>query len=190
MLEKITNLVLGVLFGLLSAGLVLLVSRPREGRAILLRPPPTLEPVVVNIDGAVLAPGVYSLPVGSRVQAAVEAAGGLTDQASPGAVNLAARVEDGSHIYIPSVNLDTRTEVDTGTALGMAEDGSLITLVNINQASLEVLEGLPGIGPVTAQAIISYREEQLFTRVEDIQKVSGIGPATFERIKIYLTVGE
>ncbi|MFN2112685.1 MAG: helix-hairpin-helix domain-containing protein [Anaerolineales bacterium] len=190
MFEKITNLLIGVLFGLLSAGLVLLVSRPRDGQAVLLRPPPTLEPVVVNIDGAVLAPGVYSLPLGSRVQDAVMAAGGLTDQASPGAVNLAARVEDGSHIYIPSINQGSGSDVEVGTALGMAEDGSLIPLVNINQASLEALEALPGIGPVTAQAIISYREEQLFTRIEDIQKVPGIGPATFERIRIYLSVGE
>lgn len=190
MFEKISYLLLGVLFGLLSAGLILLVSRPRDGRAILLRPPPTPEPLVVNIDGAVLAPGVYSLPAESRVQDAVEMAGGLTEQASPGAVNLAARLEDGGHIYIPAVSLGPGSDVDTGTALGMAADGNLVPLVNINQASQEALEALPGIGPVTAQAIISYREEHLFARVEDIQKVPGIGPATFERIRIYLTVGE
>jgi competence protein ComEA len=190
MSEKIINVLLGVLFGLLSAGLILLVSRPRDGRGVLLRPPPTPEPVVVNIDGAVLLPGVYSLPVGSRVQDAVELAGGLTDRASPGAVNLAARLEDGGHIYIPEINLDSGSDLDPGTALGMAEDGSIIPLVNINQASQEALEALPGIGPVTAQAIISYREEHLFSRIEEIQKVPGIGPATFERIKIYLSVGE
>jgi len=66
----------------------------------------------------------------------------------------------------------------------------MISLVNINQASLEVLIGLPGIGPVTAEKIIDYREDHLFTRIEEIQKVPGIGPATFEQIKIYLSVGE
>jgi len=190
MFEKITNLLLGVLFGLLSAGLVLLVSKPRDGRAILLRPPPTPEPVVVNIDGEVLVPGVYSFPVNSRVKDAVEAAGGLTDLASPGSVNLAALLEDGGHIFIPAVKSEQSSDFGAGTALGVSPDGSPISLININQASQESLEKLPGIGPVTAQAIISYREESLFTRVEEIQKVPGIGPATFERIKIYLSIGE
>jgi competence protein ComEA len=190
MFEKATYLLLGVLFGLLSAGLVLLVSKPRDGRAVLLRPPPTPEPVVVNIDGAVQVPGVYSLPRDSRVQDAVEMAGGLTDQASPGSINLAALLEDGSQIYIPSFKPGLVSAEEESTVLGMAADGSTIPLVNINQASLDALETLPGIGPVTAQAIISYREEHPFTRIEEIQKVPGIGPATFERIKVYLTIGE
>jgi competence protein ComEA len=71
-----------------------------------------------------------------------------------------------------------------------SESGDIISLVNINQASLESLISLPGIGPVTAEKIIEYREKQVFTRIEDIQKVPGIGPATFEDIKPYLTVGE
>ena len=191
MISKIKDLLIGVLFGLLSAGLILLVSRPRSGRAILLRPAPTLRPVVVNIDGAVVSPGVYTLPVQSRVVDAVEAAGGLLENASPGSVNLAAELEDGSHIYIPARNpSNDNSEELAGSVVGVTESGETISLVNINQASLETLIGLPGIGPVTAGKIISYREEQLFTRIEEIQKVPGIGPATFEQIKIYLTVGE
>ena len=69
-------------------------------------------------------------------------------------------------------------------------EGEKIPLVNINQAGLNELVSLPGIGPVTAEKIINYREENLFTRIEDIQKVPGIGPSTFEQIKEYLTVGE
>jgi competence protein ComEA len=188
---KIRDLFLGVLFGLLSAGLIMLVSQPKPGRAVLLRPAPTPRPVVINIDGAVVSPGVYTLPVQSRVIDAVEAAGGLTENASPGSVNLAAELKDGSHIYIPARNpsLENSTEL-VGSVVGISESGDLISLVNINQASLEVLIGLPGIGPVTAGKIISFREEQLFTKIEEIQKVPGIGPATFEQIKIYLTVGE
>ncbi len=188
---KIRDLFLGVLFGLLSAGLIMLVSQPKPGRAVMLRPAPTPRPVVINIDGAVVSPGVYTLPVQSRVVDAVEAAGGLAENASPGSVNLAAELKDGSHIYIPARNpsLENSTGL-VGSSVGISESGEMISLVNINQASLEVLIGLPGIGPVTAGKIISYREEQLFTKIEEIQKVPGIGPATFEQIKIYLTVGE
>lgn len=191
MFEKLRDLLIGVLFGLCSAGLILLVSRPKPGQAVLLRPPPTAMPLVVNIDGEVAHPGVYSLPVHSRVQDAVDAAGGFTDQASPGSVNLAALLEDGSHIYIPAVAASGANEGSAGlSALGLSSEGEIIPLVNINQAGLDELIALPGIGPVTAEKIISYREEHLFTRVEEIQKVPGIGPATYEQIKIYLTVGE
>ena len=191
MISKIKDLFIGVLFGLLSAGLILLVSKPKPGRAILLRPAPTPHPVVINIDGAVVSPGVYTLPVQSRVVDAVEAAGGLAENASPGSVNLAAELEDGSHIYIPAQNLSLEKSAEfVGSAVGISESGEMISLVNINQASLEMLIGLPGIGPVTAEKIINYREDQIFTRIEEIQKVPGIGPATFEQIKIYLTVGE
>ena len=191
MFNKFRDLFIGVLFGLLSAGLILLVSRPKPGRAMLLRPPPTLEPVVVNVDGAILFPGVYSLPVHSRVGDAVEAAGGLTENASPGSVNLAALVEDGSHIYIPVINPAAgSTAGEERSAVGLSESGEFISLININQAFLDELITLPGIGPATAEKIIQYREEHLFTRIEEIQKVPGIGPATFEQIKIYLTVGE
>ena len=191
MISKIKDLFIGVLFGLLSAGLILLVSKPKPGRAILLRPAPTPHPVVINIDGAVVSPGVYTLTIQSRVVDAVEAAGGLAENASAGSVNLAAELEDGSHIYIPAQNpsLENSAEL-VGSAVGISESGEMISLVNINQASLEALIGLPGIGPVTAEKIINYREDQIFTRIEEIQKVPGIGPATFEQIKIYLTVGE
>lgn len=190
MLQKFRDLLIGVLFGLFSAGLILLVSRPREGRAVLLRPPPTPVPLVVNIDGAVQVPGVYTLPLHSRVVDVVELAGGLTENASPGSINLAAHLEDGSHIYVPARRTDQQSSSEEGTALGMSPEGELIPLVNINQASLEALVALPGIGPVTAEKIISYREEHIFTQIEEIQKVPGIGPATFEQIKKFLTVGE
>jgi len=191
MISKIKDLFIGVLFGLLSAGLILLVSKPRPGRAVLLRPAPTIRPVVINIDGAVNSPGVYTLPDQSRVVDAVEAAGGLAENASSGSVNLAAEIEDGSHIYIPARNPSPEISRELeGSAVGISESGEMISLVNINQASLEALIGLPGIGPVTAEKIINFRKEQLFTRIEEIQKVPGIGPATFEQIKIFLTVGE
>lgn len=191
MFGKLKDLLIGVLFGLFCAGLILLVSRPKPGQAVLLRSPPTPLPLVINIDGAVLHPGVYSLPRLSRVQDAVEAAGGFTEDASPGSVNLAALLEDESHIYIPSLIRTPRSAIEEGaSALGLSPEGEIIPLVNINQASLEQLITLPGIGPVTAKKIIQYREDHLFTKIEEIQMVPGIGPATFERIRIYLSLGE
>ena len=191
MLKKLGDLLIGVLFGLCSAGLLLLLSRPRPGQAVLLRPPPSAIPLVINIDGEVTNPGVYTLPVHSRVGDAVEAAGGLTERASSGSINLAALLEDGSHIYVPAlVDSSADDGIRGAAALGVSPEGEIIPLVNINQAGLEELEALPGIGPVTAEKIILYREEQSFTRVEDIQMVPGIGPATYEEIKHYLTIGE
>jgi competence protein ComEA len=191
MFNKIWDLLIGVLFGFVFAGLIFLVSKPRSGTAILLRPPPTLAPVVVNVDGAVFSPGVYSLPVHSRVEDAVDAAGGFTEQARPGSINLAALLDDGSQIYIPFQIAETDASLnETGKTVALSDTGEIINLININQAPLEVLVTLPGIGPVTAEKIISFREEQTFSRIEEIQKVSGIGPSTYEKIKMYLTVGE
>ena len=82
------------------------------------------------------------------------------------------------------------TVVEVAETLGMSTSGEMIPLININQAPLEILVTLPGIGPATAEKIIAFREEHLFTKIEEIQKVSGIGPTTFKDIKIYLTVGE
>ena len=189
MIKKMGDLLIEVLIGLLSAGLVLLVSKPRPGRSILLRPPPTPRPIIVNVDGGVLLPGVYSLPPYSRVNDVVESAGGFTDDASPGSINLAAIVEDGDHIYIPVLNTDPNDN-SRGEILTLSESGEIISLININQASLDTLVSLPGIGPVTAEKIIQYRENQLFARIDEIQKVPGIGPATFEAIKDFLSVGE
>ena len=122
---------------------------------------------------------------------AVDSAGGFSEDASPGSINLAALLEDGAHIYIPVLNPERDQERSSqGNVLVRSESGDIISLVNINQASLEILISLPGIGPVTTEKIIAYREKHVFTRIEDIQKVPGIGPATFEDIKPYLTVGE
>ena len=191
MFQKLRDLCIGVLFGLCSAGLILLISRPKPGQAVLLRPPPTPIPLVVNIDGEVAYPGVYTLSVHSRVQDAVESAGGFTEAANPGSVNLAALLEDGDHIYIPAQISTGDNKQELGSSiLGLSPEGGVISLININQADLDELISLPGIGPVTAEKIILYRKEHLFTRIEEIQKVDGIGPATFDQIKSYLTIGE
>ncbi len=128
------------------------------------------------------------MPAGSRVEDAVIAAGGLQDNAYRGAVNLAEILEDGMHLYIP-VRI-TASSLEGQIDHNESSSGNPAGVVNINFASQEILESLPGIGPVTAEAIISFRSERPFSRIEDLQKVTGIGPATFEKLKDRITVGE
>ena len=176
----------GVVCGLLAAGIILLGSRFPRGEAIQLRPPPSPQPILVDVTGAVVQPGVYSLPYGSRVFDAIEAAGGLTEAAVTKPLNLAAFLEDGQKVWVPQA---TATPIP---GIPSAERASGVeVLVNINTASQNQLEELPEIGPVTAQRIIAYRETNgPFLKIEDIQKVEGIGQATFEKIKDLITVGE
>jgi competence protein ComEA len=185
----------GILGGLLGAGLILLlVSRPR-GQPVTLQSPPEPAPLVVHVSGAVNQPGVFTLPAGSRVKDALQAAGGLAPAAQPGALNLAALVQDGSKIAVPFVpptpdplRLTTAPASTPAAGVRPSPAGPKFP-ININTASQDELEALPGIGPVIAQKIILYRTANgPFTKIEDIQKVSGIGPKTFEEIKTLITV--
>ncbi len=135
----------------------------------------------VYVCGAVNRPGVYELPMDSRVVDAVEAAGGFTDEASQIAVNLAECIQDGQQITIP-----TLAEEEAYLSECKAQEEGL---VNINTADSKQLQSLPGIGESRAEAIINYREQNgLFGNIEDIMKVNGIKTSLFEQIKSYITV--
>lgn len=154
--------------------------------------------IQVDVEGAVMAPGVYEVEEGSRITAALAAAGGLSATADrewlAKNMNLAAKVVDGGKIYIPSV-----TEVTSGQAqnsnvknqnlsnLGNSSNllGVTAGKVNINTASQAELEALPGIGPVTAGKIISNRAYQT---VEELKSKKVVGKAVFEKIKDLITV--
>jgi len=195
MRNKLWMLIAGIILGLLSAGVILLVSRPPQGAAILLRPPPTQVPLIVYVTGAVSEPGVYSLPINSRVEDAIHKAGGMTKEANSCSLNLAANLQDGSQIHVPlkSEPAILGSGVTFSSGVDKSGEKQLISTtssypININTASQIELENLPGIGPVTAQKIIEYRQENEFLIIEDLQKVSGIGPATFEKLKDLITV--
>jgi competence protein ComEA len=174
MKKAFLNITYGVLIGLLAAGVIWLAARSPGGEPVTLLPTITESPITVYVTGAVATPGVYRLAEGSRINDAVEAAGGFVEGAERDRVNLAESVEDGMQIDIPGI-------VDTGRVSGGR--------VNINTATLEELDGLPGIGPTAAQAIIDYRQIiGPFDILEDIQNVPGIGAATFERIRDYITI--
>lgn len=140
----------------------------------------------VYVAGAVEQPGVYALPPGSRVQDAINLAGGFLPSANVEAINLAAFLKDGEQIYIPEIG-----EMSLTLEARSPEVGSLFTRqIDINTATQAELESLPEIGPVTAAEIIAYREQHgAFNSIEEIQNVPGIGAKTFEKIKDLITVG-
>lgn len=153
--------------------------------------------VQVHVAGAVKKPGVVTLDGQARVVDALDAAGGTKKNADLTQVNLARVVKDGEQIVVPEIADDAGTNAPqtaqgtagggTGTAAGPAAGAG--QKININSASAAELENLPGIGPVTAAAIVAYREEKgPFASVDALTEVSGIGEATLEKIKPNATV--
>jgi competence protein ComEA len=185
-LKFILYLASGILFGLFLAALVWVVARTPTGEAVVLRPAPTEKPVIVYITGAVPRPGVYALPKNARVQDAISAAGGFLAEAEKSQINLAALLADGEKLDIPYIE---------GALPILATPGPTVVavtteLININIASLEELDTLPGIGPSLAQRIVDYREQNgPFINAEDIVNVPGIGAGNFERFRDMITVG-
>lgn len=140
----------------------------------------------VHVLGAVVAPGVVTVPPGSRVADAIAAAGGLAENADCAELNLAALVPDGAQIIIGTVD-EPRGEVRDTTATGAGPapvpGGGPSPTLNLNTATVQQLESLPGVGPVTAQRILTYRDAHGgFTRVEELQEVDGIGPKTYAQL--------
>ena len=185
---------LGVMAGFILAGALFFIARAPSGDPIVLQPAPTEAPTAVHVIGAVPRPGLYLFPEGARVQDAIDAAGGLLAEADEDLVNLAALLEDGQQLIIPFRSGSERVDTTDVLDLPSNEDDETNSntgedLININTATLEELDGLPGIGPTTAQKIIDYRSENgPFGAIEDIMNVSGIGPATFEDIRDLITV--
>jgi competence protein ComEA len=143
-------------------------------------PTPTVAPLVVYVSGAVANPGVYSLPDGSRVADALNAAGGATAEADLSRINLAKHVSDAEQVHIPKIGEAAPTQAAPGVPSGK---------ININTATAAELDQLPGIGPALAQRIIDYRTQNgPFKTIEDLKKVKGIGDALFEQIKDRITV--
>jgi len=138
------------------------------------------------VTGAVAHPGVYALPDSSIVQDALNAAGGAAKDADLIAVNLAARLQDGEQIPVPTISADGSTSPPAPTS---STTSRTRTLISINRGTVAELDTLPGIGPAKAQAIVDYRTAHgLFKRLEDLQNVKGIGPETYEDLKSFITL--
>lgn len=146
---------------------------------------------VVHVSGAVARPGLVRLPAGSRIDDALRAAGGPDEDADLQAVNLARPVVDGEQIHVPRPGEAPPAAVPAGPAPSGGGDGSSgagasggAGLIDINRASVEELQELPGVGPAIAQRIVEHREGNgPFASVDQLEEVSGIGPKTLEKIR-------
>src|SRR3954469_22904761 len=137
--------------------------------------------VVVDVTGAVDDPGVYRLPAGSRVNDALQRAGGATSRAEVQSINLAARLTDGQQVVVPE-------EVRGSTAVAATDAGATGTdtsaPISVGSASVEELDTIEGIGPVTAQKIVDFRDEHGgVSSVDQLDQIDGIGPATMESLR-------
>jgi len=154
-------------------------SRPAD--AALRAEPAPARKLVVHVVGAVARPGLYRLDDGSRVDDAVRRAGGATPKAALDLLNLAAPVADGQQVVVPARG---RGGVVVGVAGAPGAPGAQGGKVHLNSATLEQLDALPGVGPVTAQKILDYRTKKgAFSSVDELDAVPGIGPARLESLK-------
>ena len=165
-----------------------LLARPQSTAGL---PPPVAPPaeattaaavVVVDVVGAVRRPGLYRLEQGARIADAVARAGGASAKADLALINLAAPLADGEQVVVPKRGAPgaTGTGGGSGTSAGVAPTGP----VHLSTATLEQLDSLPGIGPVTAQKILDYRQQHgAFTSVDELDAVPGIGPARLDQLK-------
>jgi competence protein ComEA len=135
--------------------------------------------LVVHVAGAVRRPGVYRMPVGSRVDDAVSRAGGAAPRAQLEAINLAARLADGQQVVVP--------ERAPGGGIASLGPGGEEGPISLGTATAEQLEEIEGIGPVTAAAIVAFRDENGgLSSIDQLDQVSGIGPATMESLRARL----
>ena len=144
--------------------------------------------ILVHVAGAVRRPGLYELPTGSRVADAIDLARGPRPGADLDGVNLAETLVDGQKLEVPR-----KGDIETAAPAPVGPSPTTTTAptgaISLNSADQTALESIPGVGPVTAAAILAYREEMGgFTSVDELIEVSGIGPATLESIRPYVTL--
>jgi competence protein ComEA len=177
--------------GLIAAGgrTAAQVAPPARSNATALGPTPAAQPTMaptlfVHVSGAVRAPGLFELVAGSRVADAVELAGGATERAQVDSLNLAELLADGMKVHVPEEG-----EMVSGAPMTGGVSPSPAPVIDINLADVAMLETIPGIGPTRAAAIVSYREQAGgFDSVDQLLEVQGIGPATLEALREYVTV--
>lgn len=162
--------------------------------------------VRVQVSGAVLEPGIYDVPASCRVEEAIAAAGGMTENADSERVNLVRKVRDGMQIRVPVQKAArtsrtqrksaqatagygaSTTKKSSSTRAGTEKNNSAVQRVRINSAGVSELQQLPGIGPALAQRIVETRNSGRFTSAEDLLRVPGIGKAKLAKLRDYVEV--
>lgn len=172
---------------LLASRFLVRLGAPRAERPPaprLVRPSPArAQALVVDVSGAVRRPGLYRLQEGARVADAVARAGGATGRANLEAVNLAAPLADGQKVLVPR-----RPPGGAASGPPAYPDSPPAGPVSLSTATLEQLDALPGVGPVTARKILDYRQEHGgFRSVDELDAVPGIGPARLEQLRELVT---
>ena len=181
-------------------------SLPQSAQSAVTSKAAQAKTVRVQVSGAVLEPGIYDLPANCRVEEAIAAAGGLTENADSEHVNLVRKVRDGMQIRVP-VQKATRTNSTQrkkaqaksdlgesalgksgGAKAGLSRNSNMMQSVRINSASAGELQQLPGIGPALAQRIVATRNGGRFTSVDDLLRVPGIGKAKLAKLRAYVEV--
>lgn len=185
--------VASLLAGVVIVGFGMRVLDDRSGPPILIEDPRADATMVIAVHGAVASPGVYELAGDARVRDAVAAAGGPRPGADMSGVNLARRIQDEDEVAIPSMaptrgpDLPTASEPADSIPPAVNSSGSR---VNLNAATVAELDQLPGVGPVLAQRIIDYRDEQgPYQSADDLERVQGISARMVEELRALVSVG-
>jgi competence protein ComEA len=188
-LTRIGLIVVAVIAAVAGAYALYRAMDERSAPPIVIEDAAATMPVVVDVRGAVESAGVYELPPGARVQDAVAAAGGLTEVADLATVNLARRLRDGEVVVIVELPAPGSTPQPT-MSTGETSSELSSSRININTATAEELEVLPGVGQVTAARIIAFREQNgPFRSVDDLIHVQGISDRTIDGFRDMATVG-
>jgi len=204
--KQLINVLIGVCVGTMLGVSGMALRRQVQPASIQIIPPdptvtpaptPTPGPIQVYVNGAVAHPDIYELPPDSIVEAAIEVAGGFSEEANTAVINLAQPLADGVQVFVPFVEEDPilpHAGVNEPELVVESRIGSGLDLggrININTADSALLDTLPGIGPSTAQKIIAYRDANgSFTSPEELMNVSGIGEAKYNQVKDAITVEE
>jgi competence protein ComEA len=170
------SLIVGILIGLILGGAIYLVASPRISSSIEYSSPTQTTKIYISVNGKISHPGLYALPFGSRVNDAILAAGGVIDESDLTDLNLAELLQDGEQIIIGqsvTINATTQGKID------------------LNTATVDELDTLPGIGSQKAQAIVDYRTQYgNFASIDDLLSVPGFGPALVDSLRNMIKVKE
>lgn len=188
-LTRIGLIVIAVIAAVAAAYALFQAFDLRSAPPIVIEDAGAIQPVVVDVRGAVESAGVYELPPGARVQDAITASGGLAATADLSTINLARRLRDGEAVTILEVPVPGTTP-PAGTSVDDASTEASRPRININTATAEELDVLPGVGEVTAARIIAYRDENgPFRSVDDLIHVEGIADRTIDAFRDMVTIG-